>query len=123
MSGRCDQDQPVTRHRNNRQTATRFRECNNAEFDGAVEDVADNASRSGIFEIDLCRWKLGHELAHLCRQLVKTDAIYGRNLDRPADLTNQTSQTLFKMAVAGEHVPRLSVKDLPCRRQAYLTAT
>ena len=52
-------------------------------------NIADDAGRPGIFEIDFNGREFGHKFPHLRRKFVQADAVNGGDLDDPADLADE----------------------------------
>src|SRR3954469_2299151 len=112
MARWSDQHHPRVRHFCNRQSLTMFGVSENTKLNRPAEDVTQDPGRSRVFEIDLGRRELGHELTHFLRQLVKADTVNRRDLDRTTYLSDNASQTLLQVIVRSEDTLALAVKHL-----------
>ena len=122
MVGGADKHELVGRHLDDRQAAARFGKGDDAQFDRAVQDVADHLGRSRILEIDSRGRELRHELADPLGQFVQANAVDGGDFHRSAYLPNEAPQALLQLVVGVENVLCLAVEHLAGGRQFHLAA-
>src|SRR5437588_180215 len=121
--GSADEDEAVAAQRNDFEAATLFRIGDDAEVYGSAQNVAHDARRAAVFEVNLRLRVERHELAHDRRQLVKPDAVDGRHADSPPDRSRQLSHALFQLPVGRQHVAARMVERLARLRQVQLAPT